>query len=157
EGRILGEGTFARGQAAEGKPLVRVAQGQLELAPAAPVARPLGLGREPQPHLPEQLPARKAEPVAPAHPDEGLDRRAFQRGGGTPHEVADAAVWTVLLPLGHSGGRRLLAPVAYEAEPNAERAVLDGTPDVAPVHVGQPDRDVVALRVAAQRVERVEP
>src|SRR2546421_7968921 len=45
-----------------------------ELAPAACLAALLRFGREPQPHLPQQLAPRQAEAVAPADPHQ--DRKS---------------------------------------------------------------------------------
>src|SRR5258705_9227031 len=150
---VFGEQPLVGREPAEAQVLVRVIERQLELAPAAPFTALLSLGGEPQSHLPEQLAAREAEAVAPAHPDEGLDRRALQARRSAPHKIPHTAERTALLALENGGGRGLLAPMPPEAEANPQGAGLDGTPHVAGVHVGRADLDVVALRVPAQDVE----
>src|SRR5207247_4042114 len=101
---------------------------ELELAPApGPPGLPrlvavLRQGREPQPYLSQQLAPREAEAVAPAHPHEVLDRAALELGGRAAHQLADAPERAVAPALGRDGGRRLLAPVPDEPEPDPHRS-----------------------------------
>src|SRR2546430_6870157 len=88
--RVLGEQPLVRRETAEAQSLERVVESELELAPAACLAALLRFGREPQPHLPQQLAPRQAEAVAPADPHQVLDRAALELGGSPPHEITDA-------------------------------------------------------------------
>src|SRR5205809_865142 len=170
--RVFGEQPLVRREAAEAHALVRVVERQLELAPAARVAAALRLGREPQPHLPQQLAACEPKAVAPSHPHQVLDRGAFELGRCAPHHVADAPERAAPRAFRHGRGRRLFAPIPDEREayphgtsslspfpglPPAAFLVFNCAPHVAHVHVRQPDLDPVPLGVPPQRVERIEP
>src|SRR3989440_12395350 len=140
-----------------------------ELAPAACLAALLRFGREPQPHLPQQLAPRQAEAVAPADPHQVLDRAALELGGSPPHEITDAPE-RAARALVHDRGRRLLAPIPDEPEPYSHGTCSPSpfpglqpafspfhrAPHVAQVHIGEPDLDLVAFGVPPQRVEREE-
>jgi len=135
-----------------------VVERELELAAAARpprVAAALRFGREPQPHLPQQLAPREPEAVAPAHPHQMLDRAALELGRRPAHEITDASIGTVALTLLHDCARRVFAPITYEPEPDPH-SVLNRAIHIAQVDIRQPDRDAVTLGVAPQRVERVE-
>src|SRR5260370_15574067 len=129
------------------------------LEPAAPasVRAARRAGWEPQADLPQQLAPREPEAIASPDPHEVLDGAALEPGWRAPHEVADARERPAPLPLDDRRGRGLLTPVAQEAEPHPYPALPHRAPHVARVHVRQPDLEAVALGVAAQRVERVEP
>src|SRR2546422_6673678 len=77
---VLGEQPLGRREPAEARALVGVVERELELAAAARFAAALRIGREPQPHLPQQLAPREPEAVAPAHPHQVLDRAALEPG-----------------------------------------------------------------------------
>src|SRR2546421_8778910 len=87
-------------------------QRQLELATPASVAAALGLGREPETHLPQQLAPGESEPITAADPHECFDRRSFESRRSASYEIADALERSVLLTLQYSGGRLLFAPNA---------------------------------------------
>jgi hypothetical protein len=59
EDRVLGEHPLVGGDPAERQALVRVVERQLELAAAPAVAAAGGLGRQPQPDLPQELTPRE--------------------------------------------------------------------------------------------------
>src|SRR5947209_3877089 len=166
--RVFGEQPLVCRETAEAQVLERVVERELELAPAACLAAPLRLGREPQPHLPQQLAPRQAEAVAPAHSYQMLDRVALELGGCPPHEIAGAPERAAARAFRHDRGRRLLAPVPDEPEPHphaspilshfpglqpATSPAFNRTPHVARVHAREPDLDRVALGVPPQRVE----
>src|SRR3989449_6895253 len=164
--------------AARGEPYPpheRLRFGGLELAATARFAAALRIGREPQPHLPQQLAPREPEAVAPAHPHQVLDRSPLEPGRRAAYEVTDPPIGTVSLALLHDFARRILTPIPYEPEPDphcgmdgkdgrggtvsaalAAPAVLNRTIHIAQIDIRQPDRDAVTLGVAPQRVERVE-
>src|SRR5207245_8580369 len=77
---VLGEQPLGRREPAEAQALVGVVERELELAAAARFAAALCFGREPQPHLPQQLAPREPEAVAPAHPHQVLDRGPLEPG-----------------------------------------------------------------------------
>src|SRR3989441_8586597 len=89
-------------------------QRELELAPPASVAAALGLGREPETHLPQQLAPGESEPITAADPHECFDRRSFESRRSASYEIADALERSVLLTLQYSGGRRLLPPMPHQ-------------------------------------------
>src|SRR2546425_11934244 len=145
------------------------------LFPYTTLFRSLRIGREPQPHLPQQLAPREPEAVAPAHPHQVLDRSPLEPGRRAAYEVTDTPIGTVSLALLHDFARRILTPIPYEPEPDphcgmdgkagrggtvsaalAAPAVLNRTIHIAQIEIRQPDRDAVTLGVAPQRVERVE-
>src|SRR5438876_12207842 len=124
---MLGEQPLGLREPAEAQPLVRVVERELELAAAARpprVAAALRIGREPQPHLPQQLAPREPEAVAPAHPHQVLDRSPLEPGRRAAYEVTDTPIGTVSIALLHDFARRILTPIPYEPEP-APRARLD--------------------------------
>src|SRR2546425_148511 len=95
---------------------MRMIQRQLELATPASVAAALGLGREPETHLPQQLAPCESEPITAADPHECFDRRSFESRRSASYEIADAFVWAVSLSLFDGRGCRLFAPMPYETQ-----------------------------------------
>src|SRR5947199_9345362 len=95
---------------------MRMIQRQLELATPASVAAALGLGREPETHLPQQLASGESEPITAADPHECFDRRSFESRRSASYEIADALERSLLLTLQYSGGRILFAPVTDVAK-----------------------------------------
>src|SRR5947207_11330173 len=87
---VFGQEAFVRGQPGECELLMGVIQGELELPPAASVARLRGFGGEPQTDLPQQFASSQAEAVTPADPHECFDRRALELGRGATNEIAAA-------------------------------------------------------------------
>src|SRR5712691_11087328 len=159
---VLGQQALVSGKPDECELLVGMIQGELELAPAAAVARLGGLGRQPKADLPEQLAPRQPESVTAADPHEGFDGCAFELRRRAPDEITDALERAMLFALenGRRGG--LFAPVSHKSQSNPHRSSLPApcslhsAPDIAHVDVGQAYFDAVAHRVAAQRVDRVE-
>src|SRR3989442_6987720 len=100
---VLGQQALVSGQSAECQLLVGMVQRELELAPAAAVARLGSLGGEPEADLPEQFASGQAESVAAAHPHEGFDRGAFELRRRAPNEIADALEGAVFLPVFNAG------------------------------------------------------
>src|SRR5207244_5156674 len=137
---ILGEQALGRREAAEPETFVWVVERELELAPSAHIAAALRLGREPQPHLPQQLATGEPEAVAAAYPHQMLDRGTVELGGSPPHEVADARELTAPLPLGHHRGRCLFTPVTDERE-----TYTDGLTPFPPLPSGEGGRDEFPL------------
>src|SRR6266446_4858714 len=171
---IFGEQPLGRRKAAEPQPLVGMIERQLELSPSARVHPLYRFRRKPQTHLPEQLAPGEPEAVASPHPHEMFDRGALELGRCAAREVADAAVLTGALSLGHHSGRRLFAPVAHEPETYTNGGkgcgggrvstvsaalaasaapAFNGAIDITQIHIRQPDLDAVPLGVASQRVE----
>src|SRR5438034_1903078 len=111
---VLGEHPLICLHAAEAQPLVRVVEWQLDLAPPARVSAALGFGRQPQPHLPQQLTPGEPEVVAPAHPHEVLDPGALELWRRAAHEVAEAPEGSALLALENDRSRGFLSPIANE-------------------------------------------
>src|SRR3989449_8008906 len=163
---VLGEQPLGRREPAEARALVGVVERELEWAAAARFAAALRIGREPQPHLPQQLAPREPEAVAPAHPHQVLDRAALEPGRRAAHEVTDTPIRTVSLALLHDFARRILTPIPYEPEPDphfgmdgkdgrggtvsaalAVPAVLNRTIHIAQIDIRQPDRDAVYCTV----------
>src|SRR3989441_6987679 len=62
------------------------------LFPYTTLFRSLRIGREPQPHLPQQLAPREPEAVAPAHPHQVLDRSPLEPGRRAAYEVTDTPI-----------------------------------------------------------------
>src|ERR1051325_295809 len=129
-------------------------------------ARPRSrLGGHPRPPLPQQLAPGEPQAVAPAHPHEVLDRRALELRGRPARQVADARERPAPLPLEHEFGRRLLAPVPHEPEPDShgissplsrrERGTggEDRAPHITLIHIWQQNLDIIAFRVPSQCVE----
>src|SRR2546425_12895264 len=112
------------------------------LFPYTTLFRSLRIGREPQPHLPQQLAPREPEAVAPAHPHQVLDRSPLEPGRRAAYEVTDTPIGTVSLALLHDFARRILTPIPYEPEPDPHGtgSLLHRAPHVAHVHVRQFDR-----------------
>src|SRR5213593_1710671 len=116
EGRILGQEALVSGQSAECQLLMGMVQRELELAPAAAVARLGSLGGEPEADLPQQFASGQAESVAAANPHEGFDGGAFELRRRAADEIADALERAVSLPLLHRRGCRLFAPMPHESQ-----------------------------------------
>ena len=163
---VLGEQPLLRREAAEAEPLVGMVERQLELPARAGVRVAGRLGRQPQSHLPQQLAPGEPEAVAPAHPHEMLDRGALEPGRRPARQVADARERPAPLPLEHELGRRLLAPIAHEPEPDSHSSRFPfpvspfpfyRAPHITPIHIRQQNHDVIAVRVPSQRVERIKP
>src|SRR5438034_1544624 len=114
--RVLGEQPLGRREPAEAQALVGVVERELELAAAARFAAALRIGREPQPHLPQQLAPREPEAVAPAHPHQVLDRSPLEPGRRAAYEVTDTPIGTVSIALLHDFARRILTPIPYRSE-----------------------------------------
>src|SRR5229473_8561587 len=130
-------------------------QRQLELATPAAIAAALGLGREPETHLPQQLAPGEPEPITTADPHECLDRRSFESGRSASDEIADALEWSVALSLSNGRSRRLFTPMTHEAKPYTQRPVFNRAPDIAAIEVRQFHVDAMAQCVATQGVDRV--
>src|SRR5437867_6416991 len=144
EGRILGQEALVSGQSAECQLLMGMVQRELELAPAAAVARLGSLGGEPEADLPQQFASGQAESVAAANPHEGFDGGAFELRRRAPDEIADALEGTILLALFNGSGRGCFTPMAYEPQSNSYCSPLPApcslhrAPNVAHVDIGQP-------------------
>src|SRR2546430_12690425 len=103
-------------------------QRELELATPASVAAALGLGREPETHLPQQLAPGESEPITAADPHECFDRRSFESRRSASYEIADALERSVLLTLQYSGGSRVLPP-----HPHSYPTTTRSSPPPAPL------------------------
>src|SRR2546422_10383030 len=116
--RVLGEQPLGRREPAEAQALVGVVERELELAAAARFAAALRFGREPQPHLPQQLAPREPEAVAPAHPHQVLDRGPLEPGRRAAHEATDTPRGTHSLALLPHCARRLGPPRPNAPQPD---------------------------------------
>src|SRR6267143_5267619 len=94
---VLGEQSLVGSESSECQLLMGMVQGELELTPAAAIARLGGLGRQQEADLPYQFAPGQAESVAAADPHEGLDSGAFELGRRAPDEIADALEWAIFL------------------------------------------------------------
>src|SRR5438552_12075979 len=126
-------------------------QRQLELATPASVAAALGLGREPETHLPQQLAPGESEPITAADPHECFDRRSFESRRSSSYEIADALEWSMALSLFDGGSRGFFTPMSHESQSNAHCSLLPApcslfnrAPDVAAIEVRQFHVDAVA-------------
>src|SRR6267143_2770460 len=137
-------------------------QRQLELATPAAVAAALGLGREPETHLPQQLAPGEPEPITTADPHECLDRRSFESRRSASYEIADVLEWSVAFSLFDGGCRGCFTPMPHESQSNAHCTLLPApcslfnrAPDIAAIEVRQFHVDTMAQCVATQRIDRV--
>src|SRR2546422_7799005 len=122
EHRGLGEHSLAGLEPAEAQALERLVERELELAPPARLVARVALGRKPDPYLPQKPTPGEPDPVAPAHPHQGLDRRALELRGRAPHHVAHAPNRASLPAPGDDRRGRFLTPVPDEPESHAHRS-----------------------------------
>src|SRR6266545_4797966 len=163
---VLSQQALVSGQPAECQLLMGMIQGELELAPAAAVARLGGLGRQPKAGLPQQLAPSQAESVAATDPHERFDCGAFELRRRSPDEITHTCEWTMLLSLDDGCRGGLVAPMANEPQADPHRTIprgvaaghptLDRAPDVTHVDIRQSHFDAVTHGIAAQRVDRIE-
>src|SRR3989442_1993729 len=139
---------------------MRMIQRQLELAPPASVAAALGLGREPETPLPQQLAPGESEPITAADPHESFDRRSFQSRRSTSYEIADTIERSVALSLSNGRCRGFFTPMPHESQSNAHCSLLPApcslfnrAPDIAAIEVRQSHIDAVAQCIATQRID----
>src|SRR6266478_988192 len=117
---VLGQQALVSSEPAECQLLMGMIEGELELAPAAAVARLGRLGRQPEADLPQQLAPCQTESVAAADPHERFDRSAFELWRRAPDEITHAFEWTVLLSLDDGCRGGLFAPMANEPQTDSE-------------------------------------
>src|SRR5205809_6295668 len=115
---VLGEQPLGRREPAEAQALVGVVERELELAAAARFAAALRIGREPKPHLPQQLAPREPEAVAPAHPHQVLDRSPLEPGRRAAYEVTDTPRATAWIAPLHDFARRIVTPTPHDPAPD---------------------------------------
>ena len=113
---VLRQQSLGGGEITEAQVLIGVIERELELVTHPRRVGAAVFGREPKAHLPEELASSQPELIAPTDPDQILDRGAGELGRGTTHQVAKAAIRTVLLSLDHHLFRHFLAPIPDESE-----------------------------------------
>ena len=77
-------------------PSVRVLQSEFGLGMVVPATAPLRVffGAQPESRLPQQLPPGHAKALESTHPDQVLDRGAFESGWGATQEINQRSIGT---------------------------------------------------------------